>query len=112
MRRRIVVLAVLAAVLATSLFGVPLAIGVTQFYTDVEHSEVERAADVAAIAVAADLARGITPATLPAHSSDLEVGFYDATGSRGTGQGPAGGDPLVRAALAGTVVSGSDLVGQ
>src|SRR5437763_1348213 len=62
MRRRIVVLAVLAAVLATSLFGVPLAIGVTQFYTDAEHSALERAADRAAIAIAGDLAGDRPPA--------------------------------------------------
>jgi signal transduction histidine kinase len=103
---------VLAAVLATSLFGVPLAIGVTQFYTDDEHSEVERVAIVAAIAAAADLARGTRPITLPHRASDVQVGLYDTQGRRMTGDGPAAGDPLVRAALRGTEVSNSDLHGQ
>ena len=111
MRRRIVVLAVLAAVLATSLFGVPLAIGVTQFYTDDEHSEVERAADVAAIAVAADLASGRSPATLPDRRSDIQVGLYNTAGRRTSGEGPAG-DPLVRRALGGLQASDSDVDGQ
>ena len=57
-RRRIVVLSVLAAVLATSLFGIPLAVGVAQYYLDDERTELERIADAAAITVAADLVRG------------------------------------------------------
>jgi signal transduction histidine kinase len=112
MRRRIVALAVLAAVLATSLFGVPLAIGVTQFYTDGEHSELERVADVTAIAVAAELARGGTPTSLPAKAPDIDVGVYGRDGARISGGGPTGGDGLVSQALRGNVASNEDLHGQ
>ena len=48
MRRRIVGLSLLAAVLAITLFGIPLAYGVSQFFLDDERNEVERTADTAA----------------------------------------------------------------
>jgi signal transduction histidine kinase len=112
MRRRIVVLAVLAAVLATSLFGVPLAYGVGQFYLDDERNELERVADVAAISVAADLARGNRPAALPAGAADIDLALYGSTGARASGAGPIDGDRPVERARAGTVDSEDDLHGQ
>ncbi|MGZ4643400.1 MAG: sensor histidine kinase [Blastococcus sp.] len=112
MRRRIVVLTVLAAVLATSLFGVPLAYGVAQFYLDDERGELERVADVAAIAVAADLARGAEPSDLPAGASDIDLALYGSRGQRSSGQGPLHGDRPVARALGGTVASENDLNGQ
>jgi signal transduction histidine kinase len=111
-RRRIVVLAVLAAVLATSLFGVPLAIGVTQFYTDAEHSALERAADRAAIAVAGDLAGGRRPAGLPDPGSDVQLGVYGMDGDRRAGEGPDRGDQTVTRALAGGTASNDDYDGE
>lgn len=61
MRRRIVAVAVLAAVLAISLFGVPLAVGVGTSYRTDENTELERLADAAAIAVSGDLGQGRSP---------------------------------------------------
>jgi hypothetical protein len=58
MRRRILVLAMLAATLATSLFGVPLALVAARYYRIDEANTVERAANRAAIAVAADMFQG------------------------------------------------------
>ncbi|HEV7212736.1 MAG TPA: HAMP domain-containing sensor histidine kinase [Blastococcus sp.] len=112
MRRRIVVLAVLAATLATSLFGVPLAYGVAQFYLDDERGELERVADVAAIAVAADLARGDQPADLPAGASDIDLALYRSAAQRASGKGPMHGDRPVIRAFRGTVASENDLNGQ
>ena len=106
------VLAVLAAVLATSLFGVPLAIAVTQFYTDAEHSALERAADRAAIAVAGDLAAGRRPAVLPDPGGDVQLGVYGMRGGRTTGEGPDRGDATVTQALAGTTTSNDDYDGE
>jgi signal transduction histidine kinase len=111
-RRRIVVLAVLAAVLATSLFGVPLAIAVTQFYTDAEHSALERAADRAAIAVAGDLATGRRPEALPDPGGDVQLGVYGMRGGRTTGEGPDRGDTTVTQALAGSTASNDDFDGE
>jgi signal transduction histidine kinase len=112
MRRRIVVLAVLAAVLATSLFGIPLAYGVAQFYLDDERNELERVADVAAIDAAADLVRHQRPTDLPAGASDISLGLYRSAGQRWTGAGPAVGDRPVQRALSGTAASENDLNGQ
>jgi signal transduction histidine kinase len=111
-RRRIVVLAVLAAVLATSLFGVPLAVAVTQFYTDAEHSALERAADRAAIAIAGDLAAERRPATLPDPGSDVQIGVYGMRGARTSGEGPDQGDETVTQALAGSTASNDDYDGE
>jgi hypothetical protein len=111
MRRRIVVLAVLAAVLATSLFGIPLAVGAAQYYLDDERAELEHLADKAAITVAAELVRGQTPAALPASESDVDLGLYGGDGRRLIGVGPGAADALVDRARDGTVHSG-DIGGQ
>jgi signal transduction histidine kinase len=110
-RRRIVILSVLAAVLSTSLFGVPLAVGVAQSYLGDERTEVEQAADVAAISVAADLVRRDRPDTVPTTESDITVGLYDTTGALVTGQGPSVAEPVARRAAAGRVTSGDDVGG-
>jgi signal transduction histidine kinase len=111
MRRRIVVLAVLAAVLATSLFGIPLAVGVAQYYLGDERAELEHLADQAAITVAADLVRGKTPHALPSSESDVDLGLYGSDGRRLVGAGPGTADALVDRAHDGTVHSG-DIGGQ
>jgi signal transduction histidine kinase len=97
-RRRIVVLSVLAAVLATSLFGVPLAVGVAQYFLGDERTELERVADTAAITVAADLVRGDTDVQLPHAASDIVLGVYGEDGTLVTGTGPRNADLSVRAA--------------
>ena len=65
MRRRIVTLAVLAAVLAITLFGVPLAYAVSASFLGDEAAEAEHVADVAAIGVAVQSANGKQVTSLP-----------------------------------------------
>ena len=93
MRIRIVGLAVLAAVLAISLFGVPLAVAVAQYALVDERAKLERVGDAAALAVSADVVRGRVPRWLPeakAHT-DLAVYVYDGHRMlRIMGVGPAG----------------------
>jgi signal transduction histidine kinase len=110
-RRRIVTLAVLAAVLAITLFGVPLAYAVAQSFLGDEAADAEHVADIAAIEVAAHLARNEPVTTL--HSSDpgIALALYTTDGQRVTGDGPAGGDPTVLAAAGGRVVSDPDAPG-
>jgi signal transduction histidine kinase len=112
-RRRIVVLSVLAAVLATSLFGVPLTIGVARYYLDDERTELERVADTAAITIAAQVGRGGAPAALPTSTpqDDLDIALYGADGRRMSGDGPAIADAPVEQALHGRPGS-QDVVGQ
>ena len=112
MRRRIVVLAVLAAVLATSLFGGPLAYYAAQFYLDQERTELERVADVAAISAASELATHHIPSALPEGASDIALGLYDKAGHRTTGAGPSRPDRPARRAFSGTVSSENDLNGE
>jgi signal transduction histidine kinase len=111
MRRRIVVLSVLAAVLATSLFGVPLAVGVARYYLDDERTELERMADTAAIGVAAELGSGRAAPAVLAPGDDIDIALYGVDGRRLTGDGPAAADaPVSRAAHGGT--ASQDLAGQ
>jgi signal transduction histidine kinase len=105
MRRRIVVLAVLAAALATSLFGVPLAVGAAQFYLDDERAELERVADAVAITVAGELVRGQSPTGLPGTPGEFDVALYGTDGLRVAGTGPEAADPPVLRAGRGSVTS-------
>jgi len=98
-RKRIIALAVLAAVLAISMFGVPLAAGVAYYYLVDETSELERLADTAAIDNAADLGQGRQATALPAVESGTNLALYDVTGGRTTGTGPSTADGAVAAAL-------------
>jgi signal transduction histidine kinase len=112
MRRRIVGLSVLAAVLATTLFGVPLGYAVAQSFLGDERDEAERSADVAAISVAADLARGEQPADMADTVGDITVGLYSPAGFRLAGTGPARADAVVRQAGGGQVAGADDVAGQ
>ena len=106
MRTRIVALAVLAAVLAISLFGVPLAVGVAQYALMNERAKLERVADAAALGVSEDVVRGKIPRWLPdaTGTTDLAVYVYDGPQIlRIMGDGPAGGDAAVSQALAGSI---------
>src|SRR5262245_19225119 len=87
-RRRIVVLSILVAVLATTLFGVPLAVGVAKYYLDDERSELERLADSVALTLSSTYARGDTPATVPGTEEGTTVALYGADGHRQLGRGP------------------------
>ena len=112
MRRRIVGLSVLAAVLATTLFGLPLGYGAAQYFLGDERAEVEQAADRTAMAVAGELLRGQRPAVLPGGSGDISTALYGPDGTRLAGSGPARADRIVRRASRGEVASADDVAGQ
>src|SRR3954462_2911166 len=79
---------VLAAVLAITLFGVPLGYAVAQSFLGDEQSEAERIAEVAAISVAAHLARSEPVGALPGAQGDIVLGLYSPDGARPARQGP------------------------
>src|SRR4051812_19965991 len=106
-----VTLAVLAAVLAITLFGVPLGYAVAGSFLGDEAAEAEHVADIAAIGVAAHLVRDEPVTSLPTEGSDVVLALYRPDGSRVTGTGPARGDDVVRQAVSGQVASDSDAPG-
>ena len=113
MRRRIISLTVLAALVATVLFALPLGVAVMQYYRDDAVADLERAADAAALAVSDALATGRTPAVPPPEDDDEaegEVGVYGPDGRLLAGHGPASGGTLeLRAASAAAdVVTGHE----
>jgi signal transduction histidine kinase len=103
-RRRITSLTVLAALVATVLFALPLGIAVWQYYHDDAKGDLERAADAVALAVSEDLTAGRRP-TVPQLDRDDEgeVGVYAPDGRLLAGQGPAVGGPVERQAAKATV---------
>jgi len=105
-RTRIVGLAVLAAVLAIGLFGVPLAVAVAQYALIDEQTKLEQVAGAAALAVSADVVRGQVPPWLPDAKPNTDIAVYvydDRRILRITGLGPAGGDAAVGQALDGAI---------
>ncbi|MDT7776136.1 MAG: hypothetical protein QOC67_5060, partial [Pseudonocardiales bacterium] len=82
MRRRIVGLATLAAVLAIALFGIPLAGTVAKYLLDVERSELDQVADVAAVSSSIRLARNEPPGAMPETEDGTDLGLYDTAGHR------------------------------
>jgi signal transduction histidine kinase len=105
-RRHIVGLAVLSAILAITLFGIPLAILVGRADRNDEQVELVRLADQVAIAVAADVVHGHRVALeLPPVSDHNAVGVYDEHGNRIAGAGPTSGDAAVRTAIRGSQAS-------
>jgi signal transduction histidine kinase len=110
-RTRIVGLAVLAAVLAIALFGVPLAGGVLKYSKSNERTKLLLGADAAAAAVSADVLRGKMPTDLRDPNDGTHLAVYVDRGLRILGTGPEGGDPAVYAALHGEI-SNKDLNGE
>lgn len=104
MRKRIVSLAMLAATLATSLFGIPLALFAAHYYRSEQSAELERAADAAAIDVAADLFHGRFAGDLPRPPRGTSLAIYAADGRLLGGTGPATADPVVTQTLADSTV--------
>ncbi len=102
MRRRIIALTVLAALVATALFALPLGIAVMKYYRDDTKSDLERAADATALAVSEDLSAGRTPVVPPLDEDDDEaggaVGIYSTDARLLAGQGPAVGGSVERQA--------------
>jgi len=105
-RTRIVGLAVLAAVLAIGLFGVPLAVGMLKYAVSDERTTLLRTADAAAVAVTADVLRGNLPNDLPAPMGETRLAVYVERGLRIGGNGPQGGDASVQRALRGEIDTG------
>ncbi|RSM48294.1 sensor histidine kinase [Amycolatopsis balhimycina DSM 5908] len=107
MRRRITSLTVLAALVATVLFALPLGIAVWRYYHDDAKGDLERAADAAALAVSEDLTAGRRPTVPPLDEEDDEaggeVGIYAPGGRLLTGHGPAVGGPVEQQAAKATV---------
>jgi signal transduction histidine kinase len=113
MRRRIVGLTVIAAVVAITLFGAPLAVVVARYLLNDERTELERAANVVALTLAADFARDTAPTTLAPAAPAAEVAFYDRAERRGLGTGPDVLEHEVAEALHGEIEPGdttTDLV--
>ena len=77
MRRKIVAVMVVTAVLAVGLFALPLAVLVAKYLIDDERSELTHAADITALSVTADLARSRQPTLLPPTEADIILTFYD-----------------------------------
>ena len=101
MRKRIVALTVAAAVLAISLFGLPLAVGVAKYYVDDARAELERTADSTALRIADTLKTDPASIRLPGAADDIDVAVYTPDGRRLTGNGPPTADELVARALTG-----------
>ncbi|RLK61995.1 sensor histidine kinase [Actinokineospora cianjurensis] len=93
MRRRIVVLVVVAAALAIALFGVPLAYAAARYYLADERVELERLADDTALRVVDDLFAGRAPDSVPTGESGSDVAVYSPAGTRVVGTGPDALDP-------------------
>jgi signal transduction histidine kinase len=112
-RRRIVTLTVVAAMLAIGLFGLPFAVGAAKYFRDDERAELERAADSAALSVSDDLAAGVRAPVLPSSPRDMTVALYAPDGRKLAGKGPATADSVVLGARDTDLASGdvdSDLV--
>jgi signal transduction histidine kinase len=105
-RKRIVALTVAAAVLAISLFGLPLAIGVAKYYLDDERAELERIADSAALSIADTLATDPRSLTLPATANDTGLAVYRPNGTLLAGDGPPTADEVVTRAAGGEPARG------
>ncbi|MFJ9787141.1 sensor histidine kinase [Amycolatopsis sp. NPDC101161] len=107
MRRRIISLTMLAALVAIVLFALPLGIAVMQYYRDDTKGDLERAADTVALAVSGDLTAGRTPTLPPLDRADDEVGgvvgIYGPDARLLAGNGPAVGGAVERQAASATV---------
>ncbi|ACU36824.1 histidine kinase dimerization/phospho-acceptor domain-containing protein [Actinosynnema mirum] len=106
LRKHLVALAVSTAVLATVLFGLPLALGVAQYNLDNERAELERAASRVALSLADDPDRLVPPVGSGSDPA-ATIGVYSAQGWLLSGEGPAE-DALARRAAESAHVADSD----
>lgn len=88
MRRRIVVLAVVAATLAIALFGVPLAAGVFGYFLQDEQAELQRSAAAVALQVVVSEDAGEVGSLEAIAAAEEGAGLYSADGSLLAGSGP------------------------
>ena len=105
MRTRIVALAVLASVLATCLFAVPLAVAVLEYAVQHERGHLVRIASDVAIDVSGDVYGGdpVDPDDLELRDDDYSVAVYDDDGDRVAGAVPGDHRQILSAALDGRV---------
>jgi signal transduction histidine kinase len=96
----------LAALLAISLFGIPLAAAAARLYFTDERSELLRLADSVALAVSGDLHRGGQLSTMQHPESGTRIAIYNDRGAQVSGDGPASSG-LVTRARTGAVSSGT-----
>lgn len=89
MRRRIIGLSVVAAMMAVGLFGIPLAALVGKYMLNAERADLDRIADTYTLTIAADMAQRDFPDELPT-DDDVRFTLYDADGDRVIGEGPRG----------------------
>jgi signal transduction histidine kinase len=102
-RRRILVVALSAVLLAVLLLGVPLAVAIQRNAVSEERGELERAALRAASVVSPTYRTG-DPVELPTAPPPIELALYDTSGDLITGVGAADLDAVRRAARTGRVV--------
>jgi signal transduction histidine kinase len=107
MRRRLVQLAVVAAVLAVGLFGLPLALAIGQYADSNELRDLERLAEATSLVAAADLYEGDIPRGVPDRAGDVDIAVYDRDGVLILGSGPPEPGPYVQRAMR-AEVSGGD----
>ncbi|MGV9368236.1 sensor histidine kinase [Amycolatopsis sp. NPDC003731] len=106
MRRRITSLTVLAALVATLLFALPLGFAVWQYYHDDAKGDLERAADAAALSVSHELNAGLPPVLPRAEDEDeaeADVAVYSPDGRLLVGHGPTVAGAVERQAAKATV---------
>ncbi len=111
MRTRIIGVAVLASVLATCLFGVPLGVGALKYLTNKERGHLVRVASDVAIDVAADVEEGsaIAPDALTDIGEDgehLTAAVFDGSGRRLAGAAPDSDVGVLARALDGDIKAG------
>lgn len=104
MRSRLLGAILSVSTLAVLLFGIPLAVVVSQVVGEDAALRVERAAVLASRAVPADFSSGDDPVELPSNGDGIDIGLYDRAGALVTGVGPRRADPATREALRNRVV--------
>lgn len=105
MRRRILIVALSAVVLAVLLLGAPLAVAIDRSVVSEERGELERAALQAAGAVAPGYRAG-DPVELPHVAAGIQVAVYTPAGRKVAGSGPAVLEPRLSRARHGAAVGG------
>jgi signal transduction histidine kinase len=106
-RRRVLLAIVGVTAAAVAMFALPLGFAVGRIYRDDEVIKLERAATAATLGV--DLSAGAgDPVELPP-GGDIALGYYDRSGRRIAGRGPARADaPVLKTLRTGTVSDRSD----
>jgi signal transduction histidine kinase len=113
MRTRIIGVAVLASVLATCLFGGPLALGALRYLLRKERGHLVRVANDVAITVAADVERNLAIdaddiTDLGEDGEHLTAAVFDGDGNRLAGNAPGGDTDVLAGALDGDIRTGTD----